>query len=418
MSKDHASIVRAAVSILVVACVAAAPLVALDAGGNINSRTGLENDTPSFRNSVSLFVRRNPAAGENAAVRWVLEGSVTAITTEDEDGDLETELVPDINIFRIRGRVSELAGAGTALRYRVGRIAFADPSRIIFSDRIDGGRFDLDLRGATVTLAAGYTGLIAGLNSGVVVSADDAIDRDDRFTYSGSRRVITAAGLRFPELIGRRSVGVGALAQFDTRGEYEEQRIHSQYGYLHTDGPIAGDLYHELGGAVGFAQISEVDVNDGDLLDPELTIGLSGRLRTWLYLGANEESVIEVQGRYATGPGDPIGSYVPVATPTPGVLADTPRSDMAHLMLRYGYRPFAGHPGGRARSLEVSVYSAVDYPADFAVEGPYRELEAGVRVTTRFFSDLGAQLTAGGAFPGDDDEDPRFLGRLDISTSF
>ena len=390
----------------------------LDVGGNINSRTGLENTTPSLRNSVSLFVRRNPVTTEDGSLRWVVEGSVTAFTAEDDDGEMQTQWVPDLSILRVRGTASGLAGPGTALRYRFGRIPFADGSRLIFSDRIDGARLDLDLARTTITIAAGYTGLLAGRNSGIVVSADDSIDREDPDTYSGSQRIVTAAGLRFPEFIGRQTATLGGLAQFDVRGEYEAQRVHSQYAYLQLDGPLFGDLYYELGGAGSFAWISEVDVDDGELLDPDLLIGLSGRLQTRLYLGANEESVIDARARYATGPGEPVGSFVPIATAPPDVLSAVARSDVAHFMLNYAYRPFAGHPGGRARSLEIAAYSAVDYPADFAVDGPFRGLEAGGRITTRFFSDLGARLMAGAHIPGDDDEDVRFLGRLDISTSF
>ena len=396
----------------------AVPVVAQEFGGNIDSRSEQDGEVRSFRNSFTFFARRNPVQGNDARIRWLIEGSVTGFTSEkddvedDEDREYETEWVPDLNVARVRGSFIGLAGEGSVLRYRAGRISFSDPARLVYADRIDGLRLDLDLPTTTLTLAGGYTGFLAGRRSAVLVSVDDAIDREDRFTYWGSQRAVTSLGASFPEFFAGQNASMGGVAQFDVRGDYEEQRVHSQYAYANVDGRLVGDFYYELGGAAGFAQVSEVD-SDGDLRDPDIEVGFSSVLRTRLFLGANEGGRIESEARYVQD------TFVPVATSEPGVLGQAPRSDVAHFLLRYGFRPFAGSPGARARSLELGAFGAVDYPADFDTDGDRsRGLETGVQITTRFFSDFGASLSTGFYAPGADDEDNRFVGRLDLSTSF
>lgn len=406
-------------AILVLLACSALPALSLDVGGNINNQSSLEGDTPSFRNSLSLYLSRNPVISTTEpTLRWLAEGSVTAITEDDGNENLETELVPDVDSLRVEMVFPELLGPGTSVRPVVGRTPYSDQPGLVFSDRIDGARADLDFRAASVRVGLGYTGLMAGRNSGVVMSVDDSLDREDSDIYSGSQRVLTGVGARFREVAGRQNLVIGALAQFDARGEYEAEKLNSQYGYLQLDGPVAGGLYYELGGATSFAQRETVSVDTGDFLDPEYIIGASGRFQTRLYLGENEHSVVTGLAHYGSGPGDPLGEYIPVTPPNIELLSSVSGRDVMLAKLDYGYRPFAGEPGGRARTLEVSAYTAVDYPADIKVDGPFRGLESGARVTFRPLSDLGARLVTAGYFPGSGDEDPEFLGRLQLSTSF
>ena len=409
-------------AVLVLLTFSALPALSIDVGGNINSQSTLEDETPAFRNALSLYLARNPVVSTTEpTLRWLAEGSVTAITEQDENEDFETDLVPDVDLLRAELILPELLGAGTSVRSALGRTPYSDRPGLVFSDRLDGARFDLDFRRASVRVGAGYTGLIAGRNSGVVMSVDDSLDRENPDVYSGSRRVITGVGARLREVAGRQNLVVGALAQFDVRDEYVAQKINSQYGYMQLDGPVAGDLYYELGAATSFAQRTEVDVETEELLDDETEhiIGAAGRLQTQLYLGEAEQSVITALAYYGSGPGDGLGSYIPVTPPDIDILSSVSGSDVALAKFNYAFRPFAGQPGARARSLEVSAYGAIDYPADFDVDGdPFRGLESGARVTFRPLSDLGARLVAAGYIPGDDPGELEFLGRLQVSTSF
>ncbi|MFP4644636.1 MAG: hypothetical protein ACLFM0_09800 [Spirochaetales bacterium] len=411
-------LLRRTVAVLpVLVAFAVFPVSSLDVGANIDGQSTLEDDTPSFRNGFSLYLERNPVVSTSEpTLRWLAEASVTAITEQNDADELETEFVPDVDVFRLEMVFPQLLGETTSARSVLGRTSYSDRPGLVFSDRIDGTQLELDFPGASVRVAAGYTGLIAGRNSGVVVSVDDSLDRSDSDVYSGSQRIVTGAELRARELAAAQSLVVGALAQFDARGEgeYEEQKIDSQYGYLQFDGPVTSDLYYELGGATSFAQRTEVNAEDNGAA---LVVGAAGRLQTRAYLGENEHSVITALAHYASG-ADTIGEYIPVTAPDVDILSGVPRNDLALAQLDYAYRPFAGEPGAKARSLEVSAYTAVDYPADFVADGPFRGLESGARVTFRPFSDFGARLVTAGYIPGDNLEEPRFLGRLQLSTSF
>ncbi len=410
--------IRHALIALIVAAVVGTPLGALDLGGNINSQSNLENATPAFRNSLSMYLRRNPEASPDGTLRWVVEGSVSAITTDRDGHGLETLWVPDVNLARIETIHPGVLGAPqSALRTAGGRITFSEPTNLIYADRIDGLRVGFEFPRVSITAGGGYTGLIPGANSGVVMSADDAIARENPGEYAGARRVVATASIAAPELLGLQRVTAGGLAQFDARGRYISERLNSQYAFLQLDGPLVGSVYSEIAGAASFVQRTQYADFDIEV-DSESSVGVAGRVQTRAYLGANDASVVTASARYASGDGEPFGAFTPATAPAVRLLGPVRMSNLALFKLDYAFRPFAGRPGSQARSLELSAYGAVDLPADFDAEGGFRGIEAGARTTLRFLSDVGGRIWAGAYIPGEEDADVQFLGRLDLSTSF
>lgn len=395
-----------------------APVHSLDFGGNVNSRTSLENTTAGFRNSLSVFVRQNPETSPDGTVRWVAEGSVTAVTTEVDGNGFSTDWIPDINLMRIEAVMPGLLGRPQSVfRATGGRFALSEPTGLVFADRVDGIRVGLDFPRISVTAGGGYTGLIAGANSGIAISADDGIARDDPDEYAGARRAVATVNLTVPQLIGVQSLRGGGLVQFDMRDEYEAEKVNSQYVYMQLDGRLAGNLYTEAAAAASYVQRSLVDIDDEVLLDPETTVGVAGRLQTRMYFGDHDDTVFTGRARYASGDHGPLGAFTPATAAAVQLLGPAQLSDVVLFKLDVAHRPFAGRPGARARSLELSGYAAADFPGDFG-GGAFRGLESGGRVTLRFLSDLGARIWAGAYIPGDEDADMQFLGRLDVSTSF
>ena len=400
------------------------PAAGLDFGGNLNSETGLRNENPSFTNSASAFLRHNPAPDPSAlTLNWLIEGSITSRVERNIQGNWEDALTPELDLARLTAVAPDALGPGSTLRATAGRTVYAEPTALVFAERVDGVTIDLDYPSLGVTLGAGYTGLLARENTSIRVSIDDFDDSD----YLGAKRLITGAALRAPGLFARQTVTTGGLAQWDLRDSAEFEAVDSQYIFTSIDGPVLPALSYSASLAASRA-VATVPDFDGEPADADPVLGFSAELEAEYYLGPAEQSRITATGLWISGeslsgaadaPGDHrFGAFEPIAPASPQILHSPGRNDLTLAKLDYSVRPFAEAPGARSRSLEAGAYAAGTFAADITDPDAYRGLETGARVTARPFSDLGARVWLAGFFPGDNDLDNDLYARLELSASF
>lgn len=392
-------------------------LDAVDVGANLNHRSELREQRPSFRSILSAFLRSDPEVRDRGTFSFLFEASLTSIVAQAEDGTWSTQWRPDIDHLRLGGVFPHTPVPGAVFRQRIGRITVSEPSELVFSSRMDGIAFDIDMPNVDIRLAAGYTGLIGIHNSNVAMSFPDLVDRSTGETWFGPPRIVALADVGLPEVLGRQSVSIGAVAQFDRRVGDDltapEERLDSQYAYLKLDGPIAGGLYYDASVAGMFQQLDRPEE------ELELGYGLAGRLRARYFLGANDRHVVTLESRYGSGDVGPFDRYNPISNPSLGLLKSYSGGDLLLGTLDYSVRPFARSPRRGARSLQLSVYGSPAFHADPTADDGYRGTEAGGRFTARPFSDFGARLWAGGFFPGQTTgDDPEFIGRFELSMRY
>ncbi len=389
----------------------------VDIGANLNHRSEIREQRPSFRSILSAFLRSDPQVRDRGTFNFLFEASLTSIVTQTEEGPWSTRWRPDIDHMRLGGIFPHTPVPGAVFRQRIGRFTVSEPTGLVFSSRVDGIAFDIDMPNIDIRLAAGYTGLIGVHNSNVAMSFPDLVERASADTWFGPPRIVLHTGIGLPEIIGRQSVTVGAVAQFDRRVSDDatppEELLDSQYAYVKVDGPIAGGLYYDASVA---GMLKQLDRPEEDL---ELGYGLAGRMRARYFLGVNDRHVVTLEARYGSGEVGAFDRYTPISTPSLGLLKSYSGGDLLLGMLDYSVRPFVRSPRRGARSLQLSVYGSPAFRADPTADDGYRGTEAGGRVTARPFSDLGARVWAGGFFPEPaSGDDPEFIGRLELSMRY
>lgn len=352
----------------------------------------------------------------------LLELSVTNTLSRTTDGDWASSTLVDLDTLRIDGFFPEWRNPEDLVRTSIGRFPIAEASGLVFSDRIDGASMSFDFPDYGLVFAGGFTGLIPGGATGVLMTADDVLDAGDASTFGASSRLLGFAQASVPEAFARQAVSAGVLAQTDLRQGFDtgdaDEKLNSQYIFATLGGPLTGDLYYSTALALSFQQLLVADpLSPNGLSDPENSIGLAAHLQAQYYLDPAGGSIITAMARYGSAAGDTLGAFTPMTGPAVSLLNPISASDLSFFMLDYALRPFAGQPGARARSLEVSAYSAVTAGANPFADGSYEGVEAGSRVTYRPFSDLGARLWLGTFVPSETD-DTRVYGRLELSASF
>lgn len=384
---------------------------AQDFGANINIGSSIHEQRPAFRSVVSGWFRLDPRIDDNPTLRLLAEASVTNITRLHVDGEWTSAILLDIDSFRADGILPGFPTPETVSRARLGRFRLAEPSGLVFSNRLDGLRLSAEMPAIDIVAGGGYTGLIATHNSAIAMTMSDRLDDADGEVVFGSPRIVATAHLGFPELFDRQTLTVGGLAQWDMRNEDDADRLDSQYAFLRLDGPIAPGLYYDSAAGVSFQQPTGTP-------DDDPIIGLTARGRLEYYMGPQDMSLITVRARYGSGPGDVFGEFVPVTAPDLGVLRGFDAGDLLAATLNYDIRPFVASPSRAARNLQFSAYGSGAFRADPTAGDGFRGVEVGTRVTARLLSDFGARLWLAGFLPGEEDSDPEVLGRLELSASF
>lgn len=388
----------------------------VDFGANINSRSDLRDGDPSFRNDLSLWLRSEPEFRGIPTFSFVADVGATNISRYTEDEGWNVRNLADVNALRLGGIFPDRPEPGMIFRLRAGRFRASEPTGLIFSGRIDGIGFTVESSRLIMNFTGGYTGFIGKHNSSVSVSDEDVIDQSDDDVFFAPPRLLGLATAEIPDLIGRQSLELGGVIQGDQRSDDngdEIQTVNSQYAYLAVNGPLADSLYYDAALASAFIQTAD----PGEQSESE--VGVAGLLRGRYFAGADDRHVVTLEGRYGSGASAQTGNFVPVSTPSLGLLNSYSGRDLVNVQLDYSVRPLADSPRRGARSLQLSAYGSGAFRAVADdVASSVRGYETGTRITVRPVSDFGGRISAAGFFPGQEPGDPEFVGRLELSMRY
>ena len=404
------------------------PVSALDFGGILESSAEGRETTEGevaldLSNSAQLFVGRNPVVDGPLTFRWDAQASARHHAAF-VDGEFDDERwIFDVDRLDLRWIAPEAVAENSVFRGSVGRFPFAETTGLIFDDRIDGASLSLDFPAVTTAVSAGYTGFLTKENSEVAVSAvsvDDMNDREDDDIRFAPPRLVSNVSFVFPEIVGRQSMSLEALAQWDLRDTIDEidfERVHSQYLYITGNGPITEALYYDVALAGGSLQRSTAADDGGSLDDPEQEFGIAGHLRSELFLDEAGRNLVTTTLRYGSGSQGPLDAFQSVAPSDIGVLEPVPVADTTAAILDYSFNPFADRRGAASRRLEIGAFAAVEYSGDLTETDSYRGAQFGSRLTTRPFSEFGAQVQGGARYDNSTDE-LLPIGRAELSARF
>lgn len=412
----------------------AGPLFAFEFGGTVESDTSLgdggSRDWLEHSDRLILYAR----GGDPELADLLIRGSYEYTLDELYQFDLTT--------LRVAGTIPLRAAVNGALGYSAGRFVLADENRFLLSQRVDGLSAQLDTAGLQLRLGAGYTGLVFADTAGLYLTATDIAKYDDDDIF-GPQKILAVAEVAFPEIIGRQSLRLSGVGQYDLRSKLKnnEVRLHSYYPALFVDGPIAWDLFYTLGAAGGFGQ-REANVEGNKekttLLGGAGTASLSylPQRIAWLSVEAGVNGATGDKNAdfyFDRTRGDELTMYLPLRSPGTGDILSPDLSNLIIPRLELRLRPFSGTRIDTLRNLGLTL-SGYGYfrPTNGATSvstgngsSPYVGWEANGRLSFRPFSDVSAALYGGVFVPNASDDaalgsdaDTRWETGIDLSISF
>jgi hypothetical protein len=362
---------------LLAAVAAAGLLVALTDGIALDYGASAENSsTVRFEDDTDLEQKDRVSI-------W-LTADITPATVFDARGAYryadDRPYLFDLEQLSVTGRLAERLGPDSVLRYAGGRFSDRATSVLVFDHTVDGARGALSYPGFRVGLGAGYTGLLLKPVANVSMSAADVIDEDDDDVYLAPRRLISHAWVGFPEVVGRQSVTVWALAQFDFRKD-EDLRINTQYGGLELTGPVIPSLYYDVSGTLETGRDEETDT---DVLALLAAGGLRYYKEPWLF------SRFVIRGLWASGDSGELTPFIPVSAPTLGLAYEPQLQDLIQLDASYSLKPLARSGAAALENIQLFFRTAARWAA---ADNDYLGTEVGGGINARPFSDLGASIS-------------------------
>jgi hypothetical protein len=149
---------------------------------------------------------------------------------------------------------------GKSLRYNAGRFRFNDSTGRVMKSLADGVEITLQNRTLPVRFGAGYTGLVFGQTSDIVMTPADKLEKDDEYLLAPPR-LIAFAEAKYSNLPGGNSLILAVIAQQDLRmddnsylEDSETGKLHTQYFQMGADGRFLPDLYYSLTGVLQTGQ--------------------------------------------------------------------------------------------------------------------------------------------------------------------
>jgi hypothetical protein len=393
------------------------PLAALEWGGTLNNTTtptysGFAQDW-SFQQEDKLALWLE--AELNPRLSLTIQGSYT--------WSLDRPYLFDVDILRLQGRYP--LKDSSVVDFSVGRFRAEDFSALLFSDNLDGAQVAWRLARANLSLTVGYLGLELQPVSTVSMSKLDYY-KDE---ILAPPRLLEILHVELPELIGRQSLVVAAVAQQDLRAEdqlLEEGsypaavankggRLSTEYLGLALRGPLASALYYELFGYLGTGRMLSYSAIDAAyiyewMLGGLLGAGLKYYREQWL------SSRAELRVLLATGDEDYIDSFIEgnteglattfttISQPELALLFSPRLGNLVLAEASYSLKPaeFLQTLLRASFFLRPTLGRISDGRVDPAPTSSSRylgfELDASARL--RLFSDLGLVFTAGVFLPG------------------
>ena len=169
---------------------------------------------------------------EGALVYKGSAGLAANVKQELEYLGIEGDFYPDI-------RSAHMFGKWDILDYRVGRLIYTDPSKMLISHSVDGFDVGAALGPGSLRGSLGYTGLINYMASDIGMTKSDLVDRSD--TPFGAPRLMESVFYTYPELLGvYMNLTGGILAQQDLLSDSDvsagSEKLNTAYFLIGMDG--------------------------------------------------------------------------------------------------------------------------------------------------------------------------------------
>jgi hypothetical protein len=425
--------VRVSALVLLVAVVAATPVVAVDFGFQLSSTTEFDNrEDDELFNSETLAAWLSHDFSQSLSIST--QGSYTFTT--------ERPYLFDLDALYLDGATQ--AGELTRVSGRLGRFGAVDATGYVFDHRLDGGRFSITAPRSVLSFTSGYTGLLLKPTSDVEMSRLDQVDDADDDEFLAPRRLVGLAELRLPEIFPASDLWISLVFQEDLRPEDEliEEgsselqpggggRVDTQYTSVQLEGSITGQLFYTVFGIFQTGR-TLTPVDDDDEVTgisyeyKPIFAGAAGAgMRYYIPTFLASRTGFEVL--FATGDDDHTSvvegnqedastQFLPISSPSISQAFAAELGNLIAVNAFYSLKPLANAAAREVQDLTVGLdlytfLRATEGPVaaggvNAAGDGLYLGSEVDATVAYRPFSDLGISLTGGIFFPNSADDGP------------
>jgi hypothetical protein len=206
---------------------------------------------------------------------------------------------------------------------KAGRMYYSTPLPFIAEGLFDGAGFSFDTAIGSFNAGAWYTGLLYKKRINITMTDEELLSNSSKLeyddfadTYFAPRRVISAFGWEYPDLLDMVRVRFSILGQFDLSGA----KLNSQYLATRFTMPVK-EFVIDLGGCLETIQDS------GDL-----EVGFAGELGfSWMF-PVFAQSQLSLLGRFSSG------AFQPVTTMPQGEVFKARLSGLSMVSLDYTAR--------------------------------------------------------------------------------
>jgi hypothetical protein len=235
-----------AAAVLSALCVSLA--TAFDFGFELSNKVGFEKTTGTdwYTDHKETLWLTVPFDADNAN-SLAIEGSAYASKPAQS---ANFRLYANLDLFRVT--LVPVSLPNFKLSLDLGRIATADITGFVLSQKIDGIEFHGTFAFGNVDLMAGYTGLLNAREGVTLMSDDDIADYATESIYAlGAKRAVGKLTLQFPQLIGTSDLVIEGIGQYDMRryaSPAYAQTVDTLYGTLSLNGPLFDSVFYQLSG--------------------------------------------------------------------------------------------------------------------------------------------------------------------------
>jgi len=286
-------------------------LWAQDAGLILDQTAGFGNlqGDSKFDYAGTLIPRYSTFLGDNGEF-YISAG----VTVESLDGNIT--VIPEL----LRTELSWRFGIGDL---KAGRMYYSAPLPFIAEGLFDGARFSLDTAVGSFSIGAMYTGLLYKKRVNITMTEKELLSNSSKLdygdfmnTYFAPRRIISAVGWEYPNLLDIVRVRLALLGQFDLSGE----GYNSQYMATRFTIPVNAFVI-DLGGCLETIQDS------GDF-----GVAFAGELGLGWMVPVFAQSQLSLLGRFSSG------AFQPVTSMTQGDVLKARLSGLSMISLDYTAR--------------------------------------------------------------------------------
>ena len=324
-----------------------------------------------------------------------------------------------------------------SLKFSVGRVALSEPTGLILNHPGDGFKVALDYDGLNLEVAAGYTGFVNRINSGISLTVEDQNRAEEWFA---SPRMIGSIQAD-TTLFGGHKFTFSALAQKDLNppsdliSEYTNVAsttkggtLDTQYLTLKAEGPIVDKLFYEAFGTLGTGSTlswvtdTTSTTNFSYQYKPIVAFLLGGSVTyfkpEWL------DASFTARLLAASGDGTATSAiegnvhnlstlFIPITTTTLGIVFNPGLSNLIYYELGGTVKPIPDQPlvaGAKLLGFQRAVAGVVNDPGVLSYGPVWLGQELDLTASWPVYSDLNVSAGFGGFLPSSGTYAPSAVG--------